>query len=440
LASVRAAPLARGAVAGPEAATRRSVWAARATAALVFLSFFPYPALPIGNSTGLQANHVLALLLLPLAILDRRARRHWAVLYLVLLPACLSAAVTAATSDLADPSLIYKAVGQLGLALFVLVPAGMLARWDSLSAAVGGFGLALMAHAAVALYQVQAFASGRFPLLGLYANPSFREIAPVADRIALYEKRPFGLFPEPSAMTASIGPWLVLVAGLLLFPAFRAHLSVRSRRIGAAGFAAGALLLVLGKSGNSPIIVVACLAVALAALRTHASGPGWGRASLAFAALLIAAMPLGVFVFRGLAERQTRSARGIESWGDRFDSIRAGLGFLGRGVGEAIFGVGPGQGQLLIIKNGVNSVGAIWSDAARYIAETGIVGAGAVAAVLALAVVSIIRSGARLMGFACLGAWVASVVLTTSYLELSPLWTFLAFLLVWDRLFRRAPG
>jgi hypothetical protein len=53
---------------------------------------------------------------------------------------------------------------------------------------------------------------------------------------------------------------------------------------------------------------------------------------------------------------------------------------------------------------------------------------------------AIVRSSARLMGFSCLLAWLAGVVLTTSFLSLLPIWLLLGVLLNWDRIFEiRAP-
>ena len=46
----------------------------------------------------------------------------------------------------------------------------------------------------------------QFPLLFLYANPSFRSMQEGAEEYVLYNKRPCGLFPEASAMAAEHAP------------------------------------------------------------------------------------------------------------------------------------------------------------------------------------------------------------------------------------------
>ena len=81
---------------------------------------------------------------------------------------------------------------------------------------------------------------------------------------------------------------------------------------------------------------------------------------------------------------------------------------------------------------------AIWSVAVCYYAETGLLGAAALLAVLAMAVGAIARSSAVLLGLCALGSWLVGVVVTTSYFPLSPVWLFLGVVLSWDRLFPRA--
>jgi hypothetical protein len=154
---------------------------------------------------------------------------------------------------------------------------------------------------------------------------------------------------------------------------------------------------------------------------------------------LAALIPVLALASASLSSRYNApGATTSESWHARFDSIRAGLGFLGRGLRELFFGVGPGQAEVLIVRDHVNRFGAIWSDAVRYIAETGVIGAAAAALVAGLVVRAIARSGAAFLGICCALAWLAGVVVMTSYLPLSPLWLFLALLLAWDHVFPRS--
>jgi hypothetical protein len=71
----------------------------------------------------------------------------------------------------------------------------------------------------------------------------------------------------------------------------------------------------------------------------------------------------------------------------------------------------------------------------RYVQEMGLLGAVALALTLIIVLRAIVRSSARLVGFSCLLAWLAGVILTTSYLPMLPLWLLLGVLLNWDRLF-----
>jgi len=131
-------------------------------------------------------------------------------------------------------------------------------------------------------------------------------------------------------------------------------------------------------------------------------------------------------------------AIGTPSWEFRFSTIVAALDLWTGGLREFLFGVGPGQAQLRIIAGHVSRVGAIYSIAGRYIAETGLLGITAICLVAALAVRAVARSSARNVGAACLMAWSIGVVVTTSYLSLVALWAFLGLLLTWDCVFPAA--
>src|SRR5207237_1432836 len=78
-----------------------------------------------------------------------------------------------------------------------------------------GIALATLLHTAVGLLQVYSFSQSEFPLVWLYNNPAFLSVQENAENLARYNRRPFGIFPEPSAMSASLAPWVILWASYL---------------------------------------------------------------------------------------------------------------------------------------------------------------------------------------------------------------------------------
>ena len=107
-------------------------------------------------------------------------------------------------------------------------------------------------------------------------------------------------------------------------------------------------------------------------------------------------------------------------------------------------GVGPGQSSPIIESRLVGPTNpqiqvdvAIWSVAVIYYAETGLLGAAALLAVLAMAVGAIARSSAVLLGL-CARLVARRRGRDDELFALSPVWLFLGVVLSWDRLFPRA--
>ena len=137
---------------------------------------------------------------------------------LILTPIYLSALVNAMLDRIPATDLLLKESVALTLALLVLWPADWVMQREVFGEVLAAACAAILVHAMIGLYQVYSFSHDEFPLLFLYRNPSFKSMEEWAPIYARYMKRPCGLFPEPSAMAASLGPWLVLLAGLLLDP------------------------------------------------------------------------------------------------------------------------------------------------------------------------------------------------------------------------------
>jgi hypothetical protein len=308
---------------------------------------------------------------------------------------------------------------------------------------LGAASAAILVHATLGLYQVYSFTNDEFPLLFLYRNPSFKSMEEWAPIYALYIKRPCGLFPEPSAMTASLGPWLVLLTGLLLDPASGRAIGWRNRRLAGLAVGGGFLLVALSRSGATFAIMAAVAALCLGKARAWVAAFGLGRLALVSGVLLavVAVVAFAVSQLSGSFEDRVET-----SWGLRGLSIWAGL-TNNADLATLPFGVGPGQSTPIIrqklagvpLPNDQEEL-SVFSLTVSYYMEMGLVGAMAMLAVLATAVRAILRSSAALLGFCALGPWLVGVILTTSYMPLSPIWLFLGALLFWDRLFPAPAG
>ncbi|HKM55856.1 MAG TPA: hypothetical protein VJY33_20795, partial [Isosphaeraceae bacterium] len=386
-------------------ARREWSWAAWLFA---FACFFPYPALAIGRNTGLQVSQVVALAAIPFLVARPPGRSFRAIL-LLLGPVFVSMFLNHMFVDVPSPDVLVKQSIGLALAVLVIWPADWLADRDLFREVLAAAGAAIVLHSLIGLLQLYSFSKDEFPLLFLYVNPSFLSMeewglegVQGANAYALYVKRPCGLFPEPSAMAASLGPWTVLLAGLLLNPGLRRRLGWRRAWPVIPPVACGCLLLAISQSGFTFTLVAALLVICAGEVwrMVHAPRPS----QLVMVALVL----LSVASVINYAISQLGSGR-LEgrvdySWGLRAYSIRMGLTLNHSDLLNVAVGVGPGQPDIMShwegppIPKGQAANMAIWSLAVGYYAETGLLGAAALLAVLAMAVGAIARSSAVLLG------------------------------------------
>jgi hypothetical protein len=419
----------------------RSAWERGAARFFACSCFFPYPALPIGGSNGLQLSQALALAGAPF-FLVRVPGRPFRALLLILTPIYLSALVNSMLDSLPSTDFLPKESVSLTLALVVLWPSDRVMQRDLFREVLAAACAAIVVHALIGLDQVRSFAHGEFPLLFLYRNPSFKSMEEWSRIYAVYIQRPCGLFPEPSAMAASLGAWLVLLAGLLIDPRHARAFGWRRGTLLALAVAAGFALVALSRSGLTFAIMGSVLALCVAKV------PSWFR-SFGFGKLLtMAFMLLSVLGVLGYAA--TRLSGGLSermdsSWGLRGISIQAGL-TANTDLSSLAIGVGPGQSTPIIRRRLAwvplppdQDELAIFSLTVCYYMETGLVGAVAMLAVLIMVLKAIARSSAVLLGLSALGTWLMGVLATTSYMPLSAIWLFLGAMLCWDGLFPRCP-
>lgn len=412
--------------------------------AFAFLAFFPYPALSIGNNTGLQASEILALATLPLLLINVPSRAFYAYVFLIG-PRLLSAFVALIQGESPEPAVIPKELLSTVIALGILLPSAWVIRRDLMPRVLMLAALAILFHVTIGLIQLYSYTKEQFPLLYLYKNPSFKPMAEWADIHAIYIKRPFGLFPEPSAMSASIGPWMVLFGGLLTDPeqSKRLRLGPRVLRLLGISLLGGFGLFALSRSGLVPIVLGAVMV--LVAQRAYVLRRSLSPRMIA-AGLLLVTAALGAIAYVVLGIQSGLDARIESSWGLRSMSIVAALTANQQPV-PFLFGVGPGQSTETIRKMLAHvplppntEDLTVWSVSVGLYMESGILGALGMLAILLMILRAIVHSSSRLLGLVALAVWFAGVTVTTSYTHLPPIWLFLGLLLEWDRVFPVTQG
>lgn len=403
----------------------------RAVALLVgLLGFFcciPYPAMPIGNASALQIGSVLSLLLAaPVAMMSWRARPFW-ILPALLAPLLISAAKVAATGDGDLPLAIKSVIPWTLCGLTLLIPQMYARRF--LLPMLTGIAAATVLHAVIGLWQLYAFSNGVFPIPQLYVNQSFLSVQENATTIAKYTRRPFGLFPEPSAMSSSLAPWVLLFAAYFCGVIRLNKTPSRAQRALFATATVGGLgLIILSQSGHA--------AVTLAALMLFAAA--WFvrcRATLStYVTLVVGAgvvLPVVVyFAAVSLGSRVGGGDMGNSSWEERSTSLRLGFALLTSGdFAQALFGMGPGASSPALWA--AAQIEAVYSVVLTYLYETGLVGFFACCWITQYLLRTAKRARFNLAYLAILFVWFVGLTVTTSYSQLLSLWLTLGLLSVW---------
>ena len=146
-------------------------------------------------------SQAAALAAIPFLVARPPGRSFWALL-LLLGPVFVSMFLNHMFADVPSPDVLVKETIAIILAVLVIWPAD----WDLFREVLAAAGAAIVLHSLIGLLQLYSFSKDQFPLLFLYANPSFRSMQEGAEEYVLYNKRPCGLFPEASAMAAEHAP------------------------------------------------------------------------------------------------------------------------------------------------------------------------------------------------------------------------------------------
>ena len=392
-----------------------------------FFCFIPYPGHPIGNMSALQIGNVLTLLMcVPLAAVSWERKPYW--LYFWILIPLLVSTVRVAVSQDADLGLAVKGLPTYVLSCMALLVVQHYAPRHALPL-LTGIAAATLLHVAVGLYQLYSFQFGHFPLWRVYQNQSFLSVQASAGIIANHTQRPFGIFPEPSAMSSSLSPFILLwcahVGGLLKFKQEPARW--QQMLFGAAAIG-GLALIIVSRSGHAAITIVAMLPLAVAWLvRCRATLGTFVLMLLLFVVLL----PLLLwFAGAALSDRLGGGSMGNSSWEERATSLWMGFEIMfERGPAQVIFGLGVGETAPALWNRA--QIDAVFSVLLTYVYETGLIGAVAVCA-MGYYLLRLWRAQRRSLVFSAMTfVWLVGVTITTSYTQLLPLWVALGWLSVW---------
>lgn len=415
---------------------------ARLALLLSFSSFFVFPALPIGRTTAITISAALSGIVL-LASFRRLKVAECSPFAWMMAPTLVTGWYVSFVGSALAPDVVPKTIIATAIAVVVVIPALRLLRAGYGDQFILGAALAILVHAALGAYQVFAFERSEFPFADLMnTNPGMALVAQDPETYAEYVKRPFGLFAEPSAMAACVGPWLVLIARAVLSPSGGGS---RPRTVVLAlALASGIWLVVASRSGMSAPIVAATALTALAAAFARR------RRSIATRA---AALVLGGAIALGATMWLTKNASSRfdlpenESWQARLESLGVGVRSLAASLDSRDYllgGVGPGQAYLAVNSSdrryrATHGVKAVWSAGLNYALENGLLAVAAMLWLAACAAWSIWASRDRLVGVACAAVWLTGIFFATSYVGQPALWTGLALLLSWRFVTRPEP-
>ncbi len=397
---------------------------------LSFSSFFMFPAIPLGQTVGLTIPYVLAALLAVVWI-RRFTTSEWQPFAWAMAPLVISGAYVLLVGRALAPDVVPKAIVLMAMTLLVLIPTRHLFRAGHGEQLILGAAFAILVHAALGAYQVLAFERAEFPFAAVMrTNPSMAMTADGMETYVAWVRRPFGLFAEPSAMAACVGPWLVLISTALFTRPAGGGVR-RHRAVLAVALVSGLALVVVSQSGLAVPIAAASAAPALrAAFASRRAAPARLAALLVSVGIVCAS---AVWLTGNAASRFDMAQN--ESWRLRLGSLELALAALESGD-DLLVGIGPGQSIAHLRSTSMRDrapggVTAIWSVTLTYAIETGLVGVLCMLVLGGVMALSILDSRAPLPGAACAAVWVIGLLVGTSYPQQPALWTAMAALLSW---------
>ena len=363
------------------------------------------------------------------------SRRSAMVFLLIMGPYLLAGTLALVRGITLIESNTYKAAPSYALCLFPMIAVAPFIDRNHRKNIILTIATAILLHGVFGLVQWFAFARGSFPLADWFINNSFL----VSDNDLL--GRPMGYFPEPSAMAAVLGPFLMMLLILLVDRRKVKILSSLEKSYVniAAGF--GLILLALSKSGFILPFAVALVGVVFIGL------PAWGGQGIIqkisrYLVFVVVIGGSGLWTWTLVQDRFDTEFNTSGSWTGRLDSISQAVELWTSDWSLFFMGVGSNQAHLHMEQmgtyqtfGGMTRFGAVYSVLFTFILETGLMGAFGFIGVIWIALRAIRRSDFAAGGLAVLFCWLVAVTVTTSYFVFPGLWLCLGLLILWDRLF-----
>jgi hypothetical protein len=410
--------------------------AALAAFALGFLGFLPYPAIPAGGNSAVQMGNALCfLLIIPVFFMSWRKRPFF--LYVVIQVPLVLSAVKVAMVQQAGMEICIKTMLVWAMSCMTLLVSQLYLPRFSLQIFTG-IACATIIHLLVGLWQAYVFLTGgEFPLLFLYLNPSFLSVPDQARDLVRYVQRPFGLFSEPSAMSSSLAPfvliWMAEACGLVKF----AFQPARWQKALFSVAAIGALLLIISSRSGHALATLAIVVVFGLVWLKNARASVWNFLVTMFVFGIV--LPLAIWLtYLAVGDRVAEARGANESWQDRSNSLIMGFKiWTHTDLATLALGVGNGLSANLLLKQ--YGLDAVWSVLLTYIYEAGLIGAAAVAWVSVYLVRIWRNTNCNLVYAMVLFVWLVGITVTTSYNQLLPIWITLALFTVWPDVFETQP-
>jgi hypothetical protein len=394
------------------------------------LCLIPNPALPVGNLRLQMVNFVLLLYIIFRArTAQRRAFNAWLLLSI---PAMTCAVVYLSIQLYAIETLKLCALWMLGTAH--MVP-GTPRDGSDTQHLLKGVSIGILVNFGVCVLQLLTVPSDSYPFWSWYGYGASEAsmIRGLQSGAGIFGVRVFGLFLEPSDMTASIGHWWLLMCGLRLGVGGAALERFSSSRLCTAALFGGAPLLMLSRSGHALVIAAGFAVLLTAAMGIRKESGNRGRIILVLA--LVAALSVGVYdlkdrIVSADAEQAGYTAGSV--WAARASSIVESLSLWKSGSArEFIFGLGYEGTERIKSDTGYN----IWSVIGKSILTFGLVALLGWLALAAVLLREVTLSRAPLLGLVFGGTCAVAVAVTTSYEPLVSPWLAFGVLLSWRRVF-----
>lgn len=397
--------------------------------AVSFLVTFCYPAFNAGNSSGVTLGSLLVILAIWVGILLREVRLTEKSFWFLFLPCLVSAFSALLRGAYISERNLWVGLPVWAFSLSPLFLARMYVTHERRLLVAWGCSGAFLIHGIVGLYQY-VFAGRLSPLyFRLFDNNSYA--------LTNFETRPMGVFPEPSAMTATLGPLILICYQLIEFPTSLQRplrpLSVWFVRLACLG---ALLLAIVSQSGFAPTIV------GILGLYVLYQTAVIQRRALLSIIMALTGIAVGVTSWWFIVERVNLEVSKVSSWQTRWESIKAGIEVWSGSLGDFFWGIGLNQLHLHMESFGLYSYygvlfrfNNVFSATLIYLIETGALGILGLGGVFVMASRSIWKSGNRVGGALALVLWVAANTGATSYTTIPGQWFALGLILFWDGLF-----